>query len=61
LITCAPFIVPVLAVTILGYRSDHFLAQVNDWTSGHSRQISAGICFVFAALLVYSAVTELTG
>ena len=29
-----------------------------DSTTGHSRQINAGLCFLFAALLAYSAVKE---
>lgn len=59
LITSAPFVLPVLAVTIVGHRSDALLARVNGFTTRHSRQINAGICFAFAALLAYSAVKEL--
>jgi Sap, sulfolipid-1-addressing protein len=59
LITSAPFVLPVLAVTIVGHRSDALLARVNAFTGRHSRQINAAICFVFAALLGYSAVKEL--
>ena len=58
-ITSAPFVLPVLAVTIVGHRSDALLARVNGFTTRHSRQINASICFVFAALLGYSAVKEL--
>lgn len=57
-ITILPIVVPVLAVSIVGQRSDPLLARLNSWTTGHSRQINAGLCFLFAALLAYSAVKE---
>ncbi len=58
LITITPILLPVLAVTVVGHRSDALLARVNSFTSRHSRQINSAICFVFSALLVYSAVKE---
>lgn len=60
-ITITPIVVPVLAVTIVGHRSDALLARLNTWTTQHSRQINAGICFLFTALLGVSAVKELLG
>lgn len=61
LVTITPIVVPVLAVTIVGHRSDALLGRLNAWTSAHSRQINAGICFLFTALLGYSAVKEWLG
>jgi hypothetical protein len=58
LITITPLLLPVLAVTVVGHRSDALLARVNGFATRHSRQINAGICLVFAALLAYSAVKE---
>lgn len=61
LITITPIVLPVLAVSIVGHRSDAFLARLNAWTTAHSRQINAGICFLFAVLLGYSAIKEALG
>jgi Sap, sulfolipid-1-addressing protein len=58
IITITPILLPVLAVTVVGHRSDALLARVNGFTGRHSRQINAGICLAFAALLAYSAVKE---
>jgi hypothetical protein len=60
-ITILPIVSPVLAVTIVGHRSDALLGRLNTWTTAHSRQINAGLCFLFAALLGYSGVKELLG
>lgn len=60
-ITILPFVLPVLAVSIVGHRSDALLARLNTWSTKHSRQINAGICFVFAVLLGYSAIRDLLG
>jgi hypothetical protein len=60
-ITVLPLYLPVAAVTVVGHRSDALLAKVNGITTRHSRQISAGICFVFAALVAFSAVREVAG
>ena len=59
LITITPLLLPVLAVTAVGHRSDAMLARVNGYATRYSRQIDAGICFLFAALLGYSAVKDL--
>jgi len=58
-ITILPFWLPVLAVTVLGHRSDAFLATVNAWTTKYQRQVNAGICFVFAAIIAVSLVQKL--
>lgn len=52
LMVLVPAVVPVLLVTLLGHRSDAVLARLNAFTTAHQRQINAGICFVFAALLL---------
>jgi threonine/homoserine/homoserine lactone efflux protein len=53
----APALVPALVVTVLGKkRSAPLLARLNGFTQGHSAQINAGICFLFAVLLVVSAI-----
>ncbi len=59
LITVAPFLLPVTAVTLFGHRSDAFLAKLNSFVTAHSRQINAGICLGFGVLLTYSAVKDL--
>jgi len=58
-ITVLPFWLPVLAMTILGHRSDAFLAKVNAWATKYQRQVNAGICFVFAAIIAFSLVQKL--
>ena len=61
IITITPFMIPVALVTIVGHRSDAFLARLNAWATSNSRRITAGICFLFAALLAYSAITTAIG
>jgi len=51
----------VLAVTIVGHRSAALLSRVNGWTTRHTRQINAGLCFFFALLIGYSAVKAYLG
>lgn len=58
LIAITPLVLPVLVVMLFGHRSDALLARASDFTAAHSKQISAGICFLFAALLAWSAVTQ---
>lgn len=60
-ITITPIVLPVLAVSIVGHRSDALLTRLNTWTTGHSRQINAGLCFLFAALLGFSALQGALG
>ncbi len=53
----APALLPALAVTVLGkQRSAPLLHRLNSFTQAHSAQINAGICFLFAALLLVSAI-----
>lgn len=61
LITITPILLPVLSVSVVGHRSDALLARVNGYATRYSRQINAGICFVFAVLVGYSAVKDLLG
>ncbi len=58
LITITPILLPVLSITVVGHRSDAMLVRVNGYATRYSRQINAGICFLFAALLGYSAVKD---
>lgn len=58
LLTVLPFVLPVLAVTVAGRRSDAMLARLNGFVSRNSRRISALICFSFGAFLIYSAVKQ---
>lgn len=51
----APGLLPVLAATLLGKRADSVLGTLNRFTTDHANQINAGICFLFSALLVWSA------
>lgn len=60
-ITILPILLPVLAVSIVGQRSNAFLARANGWTTRHTRQINAGLCFFFALLVGYSAIKEALG
>lgn len=53
----APALVPALTVTLLGKkRSAPMLHRLNGFTQEHSAQINAGICFLFAVLLLVSAI-----
>jgi hypothetical protein len=60
-ITILPFWIPVLSVTIVGHRSDAFLAKVNALATRYSRQVNAGVCFLFAAIIAVSLFQHLTG
>ncbi len=61
LVAVAPIVLPVLAVSVVGHRSDALLARTNRFTTTHSRQINAAICLFFAALLAYASVKEALG
>ena len=54
----APAVLPVLFATLLGSRSDAVLNALNRFTTTHSAQINAGICFLFAVLLLISALRQ---
>ncbi len=54
----APAVLPVLLATLLGSRSSTVLDSLNRFTTMHSAQINAGICFLFAVILLISAVRQ---
>ena len=58
LITIGPLLVPVVAVTIVGHRSDQLLAVMGQFASRHSDRIIAGIYFVLAVLIAASALAD---
>lgn len=59
-ITLLPLWLPVLAVSVVGHRSDPLLARVNAFTTKYQRQVNAGICFVFAAIVAVDLIQKLT-
>lgn len=56
LLTMLPLLLPVLLVTLLGSKGDPVLASLNRFVSAHQRQINAGICLLFSAYLLWTAV-----
>ena len=60
LITIGPLLLPVMAVTLMGHRSDRLLALLGHFASRHSNQIIAGIYVVLAVLVAVSALNELS-
>ena len=59
-ITLLPALVPVLIATLLGPRGQPMLDALNRFVTAHSRQINAGICFVFALYLGYQGIIQFT-
>lgn len=55
-IVLLPVLVPFAAVAALGERVRPALTRVGDAAAAHSRQVAAGLCLVFAALLGWQAV-----
>jgi hypothetical protein len=60
LITIGPLLLPVVAVSLAGHRSDRLLATLGRFADRHADHIIAGIYFVIAALVAGSAVSDLT-
>ena len=58
-ITLLPAYGPPLAVTLLGSRATPLLERLNRFFTLHRQAISAGLCFVFAALLTAAGVRTL--
>lgn len=58
LCAAAPALLPALAVSLFGRRSESLLARVNRFTTKHSAAINAAICYLFAVLLLISALTS---
>ena len=54
-----PLFIPVLLVTALGHKADGMLAALNRFVTANSRRINAGICFVFAAYLLWTGIDAL--
>jgi CBS domain-containing protein len=59
LITLSPLLLPVLAVTIIGHRSDRLLSLLGRTAGRHAHQIIAGIYVVIAAIVAVSALNEM--
>ena len=54
-----PLFIPVLLISLLGHKADGLLASLNRFVSANSRRINAGICFVFAAYLLWTGIHAL--
>lgn len=52
-----PLVIPPLLVTMMGHRSQAWLASLNAFTTRHQRAINAAVLILIAALLVYKALT----
>ncbi len=59
LITLSPLLLPVLAVSIVGHRSDRLLSLLGRTAGMHAHQIIAGIYVIIAAIVAVSALNEL--
>ena len=59
LLTLAPLLLPVLLVTLLGHKSDAPLVKLNTFVTANAGRINAGICFVFAAYLLFTGISAL--
>jgi len=58
-IVLLPVLVPLFLAIGLGHRADPILSRVNEFVGRHSRQITAGIEVLFAALLIWKGIGEL--
>ena len=59
-ITLLPVLIPVTLVVILGPRASPFLDRLNTFVGGHSRQITVTIEMLFAVVLIWKGIAELT-
>ena len=55
LLTLMPALLPVGLATAFGHRADAFLLRLNHWVTAHMKLITAGICLLLAAFLLYGA------
>ena len=55
LLTLLPALLPVGLATAFGHRADAFLLRLNHWVTAHTKLITAGICLMLAAFLLYGA------
>lgn len=53
--TLLPALVPVGLATLFGRKADAFLQRLNHWVNAHTKLISAGICLILAAFLLWGA------
>ena len=59
-ITLLPVLIPVTLVVILGNRANLLLDRLNSFVGGHSRQITFGIEVLFAVILIWKGIAELS-
>ena len=57
LLTLIPALAPVGLATLFGHRSDAILSRLNHWVTAHTKAITAGICLMLAAFLLYGALS----
>ena len=59
-ITLLPVLIPVTLVVILGPRASPLLGRLNTFVGGYSRQITVTIEVLFAVVLIWKGIAELT-
>lgn len=59
-ITLMPVLIPVTLVVLLGRRASPLLDHLNTFVANHSRQITIAIEVIFAAVLIWKGIAELT-
>ena len=57
LFTLLPALLPVGLATIFGRKADAFLLSLNHWVNAHTKLITAAICLILAAFLLWGALT----
>ena len=60
MITLLPVLIPVTLVVMLGRRASPLLDRLNTFVANHSRQITITIEVLFAAVLIWKGIAELT-
>ena len=58
--TLLPVLIPVTLVVMLGRRASPLLERLNTFVGGHSRQITVAIELLFAAVLIWKGIVELS-
>jgi len=59
-ITLLPVLIPVTLVVTLGRRASPMLERLNTFVGGHSRQITVSIEVLFAVILIWKGIAELS-
>ena len=59
-ITLLPVLIPVTLVVMLGRRASSLLERLNRFVGGHSRQITVSIEVLFAVVLIWKGIAELS-